>query len=231
MSDVKSINFTEITNLLRNSLGEPEELHRTSPIASCQNAMEVLIATILTQATSDSNALKAWQNLRRVFVDFQQVLAADEDRLIEVIRSGGLALQKAQTIRRVLQVVVDTWGEFSLESLKGDPVEAWVFLNKLPGVGPKTTACTILFGLGLPSFPVDVHINRIAIRLGWVAPKIDPVKTQEILSEIIPFECQSDLHILLLNLGRQYCRPAPRCQGCPFVKQCEHFLQFLPDPG
>jgi endonuclease-3 len=220
MNEIRS-KIPEIHRLLAASFGEPGVLHRSSPLYWCDNALEVLLATILTQATSDKNALKAWQNLKQLCKEPRQILELDEAVLIKAIQPAGIMTRRSQTIRGVLQAIYGRLGEYSLEPLAKDPKLAWEILNSLPGIGPKTAACTMLFGLGLPGFPVDTHIYRIARRMGWVGPKSTPADTQVFLSEVIPFEYQGGLHILLLNLGRRYCRPKnPDCAGCPIRHHC-----------
>lgn len=217
--------FALIDDALRKSLGEPEMLHQSSPLAYCKTALDVLIATILTQATSDRNALKSWQQFKLTFPEPESILKVEEAALIESIRSGGLANQKAKTIRAVLKVIQDRHQELSLEVLGNDPKTVREFLQSLPGVGTKTAACVLLFGLKLPAFPVDTHIQRIAIRMGWVKPDFDPSETQQLLTSTIPSDYHSSLHILLLNLGRRYCRPHnPNCQGCPLNRDCKKAL-------
>ena len=218
---LKRANFHEMVTLLRGSLGEPEKLHRASPLSRCNTSLEVLLATILTQATSDKNALQAWENFKKSFPTLDLVLAQDESVLYHAILPSGLTAQKAKTIRGVLQSVHHHFGEFSLDKLSGKAKLARDFLDYLPGIGPKTAACTLLFGLKLPAFPVDVHINRIAIRTGLVPPKTNPIKAQELLENEVPVELQADLHILLLNLGRTHCRPRnPDCPHCPIQEMC-----------
>jgi endonuclease-3 len=221
MNDFQS-KIPEIQTLLVAALGKPGELHHVSPLDWCNNALEVLIATILTQATSDKNALKAWQNLKQLCKEPQQILELDPDVLIQAIQPAGIMARRSQTIRGVLQAIYAILGEYSLEPLAQDPQKAWELLNSLPGIGPKTAACTMLFGLGLPSFPVDTHVHRIARRMGWVEGKCTPAGTQAILTDLIPFEFHGSLHILLLNLGRRFCRPKePDCGGCPVRRFCE----------
>jgi endonuclease-3 len=213
--------YYKITGILRAAIGDPEILHQSSPLSHTDSALEVLLATILTQATSDQNALRAWLEYKRVFKTPEQVLQSDKKKLFHSIRSAGLAAQKTKTIYAVLQQVKDKLGDYSLSTLKDDPTYAWDFLNQLPGVGPKTAACTMLFGFGFPQFPVDVHIQRIAKRMGWITGKAGLEKSQQMLLEQIPAVLHRDLHILLLNLGRRYCRPSKAiCQSCPLDKYC-----------
>lgn len=211
--------FTLIDNLLRKALGEPEALHQSSPLAHCQTPLEVLIATILTQATSDRNALKSWLQFKQTFPEPEAAFNADESTIKEAIRSGGLANQKAKTIRAILNTIRDQG--LTLKKTGKDCESILKALLSLPGVGPKTAACVLLFGLNLSAFPVDIHIHRIAIRMSWVGPRTGPEETQEFLTSLIPSQYHSSLHILLLNLGRKYCRPHnPNCQECPLSQEC-----------
>lgn len=217
----KPTDFDLLCRKLRETLGEPAVLHKTSPLCYCRSALEVLIATILTQATTDRNALAAWENLRCHYPDFTMLTEVRPEELEQVIRSAGLAASKSRTILGVLREVRHKLGDGSLESLREHPDRAGDFLTSLPGVGPKTVACTLLFGLGLAAFPVDTHIQRIVIRLGWVPPATSPTSAQELLTQGIPQKYQAELHILLLNLGRVFCRPhEPRCGECPLAVEC-----------
>ncbi|MGE5606614.1 MAG: endonuclease III domain-containing protein [Bacteroidota bacterium] len=132
-----------------------------------------------------------------------------------------MANQKAKMIRAILKAIHDRDPEITLEIAGKDPERAREFLRSLPGVGPKTAACVLLFGLNLPAFPVDTHIQRIAVRMGWVKPQTKSEATQEFLTSLVPSKYHSSLHILLLNLGRKYCRPHnPNCQECPLNREC-----------
>ncbi|HEX3048948.1 MAG TPA: endonuclease III [Bacillota bacterium] len=204
-------------------MGDPRELHLTSPLAYCDSALEVLIATILTQATADKNALIAWRSFKKAFPEPGLALEAPGEFLFNTIQVAGLGVQKMMTIRNVLSLVKEILGEYSIDGLQNNPDMAWEFLNSLPGIGPKTTACTMLFGLGAPSFPIDVHIQRILKRWGWAADKEELATLQQRLAKEIPAELHKDLHILLLNLGRQYCRPGkPSCHKCPLQEICKN---------
>lgn len=223
----REISFHEVALLLRKALGDPWRLHQTSPLTYCDSALEILIATVLTQATSDKNALNAWFNFKKVFPAPEMVLTSAAGVLEQTINTSGLAAQKARVIRGVLEKVREELGEYSLESLKADPAMAWSFLNSLPGIGPKTAACTMLFGLAFPYFPADVHIHRIVRRLGLIAGKKTPTEIQEFLARQIPEGMHQELHILLLNLGRRYCRPRePACPQCPLLRMCLEGSKF-----
>ena len=218
--------YERIAHVLETALGVPDRLHQSSPLASCHSGLEVLLATVLTQATNDRNALQAWRQLQNSFPDPAQLLKASPPEVAAIIRPAGLAGQKAATILGALRGIQERCGALTLEGLKTAPFEtAYHFLVGLPGIGPKTAACTMLFGLEMPAFPVDTHIYRIIRRLGWVDPQTDSAVAQFQLSRAIPIQLLKALHILLLNLGRLYCRPVkPHCYGttscCPLHAEC-----------
>jgi len=213
--------FMKVYQLLSQSLGEPDGLHESSPLAHCRSSLEILVATMLTQATSDRNALTAWPRFQEAYPRLETVVEAGADALAEVIRPAGMAVQRSGAILAVLTKVKEDFGEYSLDSLADDPERAWQYLTALPGVGPKTAACTLLFGFNHPFFPVDVHIERIVKRMGWVQPKMPPAEIQAVIGPMIPAHIVADLHILLLNLGRKYCRPTrPDCAHCPLAGEC-----------
>ena len=213
--------FMKVYQLLSQSLGEPDGLHESSPLAHCRSSLEILVATMLTQATSDRNALTAWHRFQEVYPRLEMVVEAGADALAEVIRPAGMAVQRSRAILAVLTKVKEDFGEYSLDSLADDPERAWQYLTALPGVGPKTAACTLLFGFNHPFFPVDVHIERIMKRMKWASPKMNPAEIQRMMGEMIPAQLMGGLHILLLNLGRTHCRPTrPDCAHCPLAGEC-----------
>lgn len=213
--------FLKVYQLLAQSLGDPDLLHQSSPLAHCHSTLEVLVATMLTQATSDRNAITAWHRFQAAYPQLEMVVQAGTDALAEVIRPAGMAAQRSRAILAVLNRVNEDFGEYSLDSLADDPERAWEYLMALPGVGPKTAACTLLFGFNHPFFPVDVHIERIMKRMGWVSLKMSPAEIQTMMGSMIPAHLVGGLHILLLNLGRKHCRPTnPDCVHCPLAGLC-----------
>jgi endonuclease-3 len=219
----KEADFQAIIAALRTAFGEPEMLHQASPLSRCDSALEVLLATILTQATNDRNAMRAWLQFKARFPEPHGALAVSTEELAAVIRSAGLNTQKAAVFQKVLQAISQDDSDHIFSTAQAKPEQLWQSLNTLPGVGPKTAACTMLFGLGLPAFPVDLHINRIAQRMGWVPLKSPPERTQAELTRLIPLILFKNMHILLLELGRRFCRPRqPRCGECPLRCSCPY---------
>ena len=119
--------------------------------------LDELIATILSQNTSDVNSGRAFDALKAAFPTWEAAMGAPVARIAAAIRSSGLANIKAPRIRAVLRAIWEEQGHFDIAWLRRRPpeeVRAW--LGRFPGIGPKTVACVMLFSLGLPAFPVGL---------------------------------------------------------------------------
>eukprot|EP00241_Pyramimonas_parkeae_P006984 CAMPEP_0114252028 /NCGR_PEP_ID=MMETSP0058-20121206/15603_1 /TAXON_ID=36894 /ORGANISM="Pyramimonas parkeae, CCMP726" /LENGTH=333 /DNA_ID=CAMNT_0001365905 /DNA_START=139 /DNA_END=1140 /DNA_ORIENTATION=+ len=170
-----------------------------------KTVLDSLVGTILSQNTTDVNSHRAFKNLKVKFPSWEDVLQANPEEVIEAIRSGGLAEIKTHRIRSILQVLKDEQGELSLEYLRdmGDD-EAKAELMRFKGVGPKTVACVLMFSLARAEFPVDAHVWKIAINLGWVPPKADREATYDHLNKHVPDFIKFDLHVLLVRYGKEW---------------------------
>jgi endonuclease-3 len=186
--------------------------------------LDMLVATVLSQATSDTNSDRTWDALKRRFPAWEQVLRAREATLADTIRAGGLANQKARVIRDILRQVKERTGALTLEFLRGATVDdAARFLSSLRGVGPKTVACTLLFSCGKDTFPLDTHIFRILRRVGLVPEKCSDSRAHELMSRLVPAGKFYPFHVNLIRHGRALCRPRdPLCERCPIVEYCDY---------
>lgn len=193
-----------------------EEMHGKPEWSASWPVLDELVLTVLSQNTASVNYTRAYEALRRRFPEWRQVAEAPVGQIADAIRTGGLADMKAPRVQAILRRLDTQRGEMSLEFLRDiDAWEAYRFLLELPGVGPKTAACVLMFGLGLPVFPVDTHIHRIARRLGLVPMEADAVRTQDLMQEMIPPERIYSLHVNLVNHGRRVCRAhATDCESC-----------------
>ncbi len=108
--------------------------------------------------------------------------------------------------------------------------EAKAWLRKLPGVGPKTVACVLLFALGRPVLPVDTHVHRVAKRLGLINAKTLAEEAHTILETIVPAEDVYPFHILMIEHGRHVCKAQrPRCDQCVLEPGCpSSWLKMTP---
>lgn len=194
------------------------------PRRRAEDPLDCLIETVLSQNTSDLNSGRAFAALKAAFPRWEEAARARPAAIERAIRPGGLARTKSRRIKLVLAAVRRRAGRLDLGVLRRlQPDEADAWLRGLPGVGPKTRACVLLFACGHLAFPVDTHVARIARRAGFVGPKTSAEEAHALLLPAVPAGRHLDLHLNLIRLGRELCRPrAPRCPECPMRSDCDH---------
>jgi len=185
-------------------------------------ALDELIFTVLTQHTSDLNAERSYDALRKAMPTWASVIEAETQKIADAIHHGGLANQKSVRIQQILIEILHRLGHFELEFLSELPLEeARSWLTSLPGVGPKTAAVVMAFSLKMPAFPVDTHILRVSKRLGLIGRKVSADQAHPIMENMIPRDNRYDMHVLLITHGRQICKArVPQCGRCPLDQEC-----------
>jgi len=183
-------------------------------------ALDELVLTILSQNTSDRNSEHAYARMRERFPTWEDVRDAPQTELVEALRPGGLAVQKAPRIQAALRNL-DRLDLEWLGDLRADEAMRW--LVALPGVGPKTASCVLLFSLDVPVMPVDTHIHRIALRVGLVPAGTTADAAHALLTEITPPDRMLEAHLLLIRHGRTTCTARrPRCEECVLLDLCDY---------
>jgi endonuclease-3 len=195
-------------------LGEPR--HRRLP------AIDELVLTVLSQNTSDVNTGRAYRAMRERFPTWPDVMGAEPEALVEALRPGGLANQKAPRIQAILRELDASEHGLDLEWLAAcDPGDALDVLVALPGVGAKTASCVLLFSFGMPVMPVDTHIHRIALRLGLIGPRVSAEAAHPLLTAMTPPHRMLEAHLLLIAHGRTTCKARrPLCGECVLLDLC-----------
>lgn len=210
-----AMDILEISRLLAREYGKPEWQARRDPVSE-------LVAVILSQNTSDVNSHRAFENLSRTFGRWEEVAMASPEEIERVIRSGGLSRVKAGRIKKILQTILKERGALDLSFLASMPLEdAKAWLRRLPGVGPKTVGCVLLFALGRPAMPVDTHVYRVAKRLGLIGRRVSVERAHELLEAMVPSEEVYAFHINMVTHGRKVCRAQrPECPECVLRELC-----------
>jgi endonuclease-3 len=208
--------LADVDRRLARAYGRPQRPRR--------DPLDTLVETILSQHTSDLNSGRAFAALKTAFPTWARAARAPQAALEDAIRVGGLARVKSVTIRRLLAEVKRREGAYALTGLRRLRQEAArERLSGLPGVGPKTRACVLLFACGRPAFPVDTHVHRIVRRLGLVPDRASAGAAQDVLEPVVPARHALPLHLNLIRLGREVCRPRePRCPVCPLRPVCAY---------
>ncbi|SDK17303.1 endonuclease-3 [Catalinimonas alkaloidigena] len=198
------------------------------PYFSTKDPLSELISALLSHRTKNRESGRAYKQLRERFPDWRQVRDAPVAEVEEAIAPCTWPEQKAPRIQAVLREVGERTGDtYDLEFLKEMAVpEARAWLESLSGVGPKTSAATLLFSrLRIPALPVDSHHHRVAQRLGWIPAKMGPGPAHAVLSALLPADWDAqtvyDHHEALMYHGQRCCYfYQPDCARCPVLAQC-----------
>ncbi len=213
---IQGLKFDQIRQRLVDAYGKPRARDPLPPV-------DELVSTILSQNTNDNNRDAAFDQLTQAYPDWESVMNAPTEDVVEAIKTAGLANQKAPRIQQALRAIAShTRGEIRLGFLREmSRAEAHAWLTNLKGVGPKTAAIVLLFSLGIPAFPVDTHIYRVTGRIGLRPINFSVEKTHTYLEEVIPEKAYYDLHLNFIRLGREVCGARKwHCYRCPVEDLC-----------
>ena len=193
-------------------VGLLEQLYPETPVPlDHETTFELLIAVLLSAQTTDKKVNEVTPALFAVGPTPAAMASLPEERILGHIRQLGLAPQKAKNIKRLSQMLVEAGGDVP------DTYEA---LEALPGVGHKTAAVVMSQAFGVPAFPVDTHIHRLAARWG-LSDGSNVTKTERDLKRVFPKALWNKLHLQIIFFGREYC-PArfhdlAACPICSFA--------------
>jgi endonuclease-3 len=209
--------INKINKLLVSRFGVPKRNDgETDPV-------DALIATILSQNTTDKNSYKAYKNLKSYFKNWNEAASAKQVIIEQNIRVGGLAKQKAKSIKIILNQLIKERGKIDLDYLSNMSNDEVISeLIRFNGVGVKTASCVLLFSMNREICPVDTHVHRTSNRIGIVKTK-SPHKTFELLNKNLPTGIAHSFHNNLIKLGRDVCKSGkPLCTICPLLRICTY---------
>lgn len=190
--------------LTRHHPNADTELHYRTPF-------ELLVATILAAQSTDVGINKLTPALFARFPDARAMARADRAELETLVHASGFFRQKARALLTMSQALVEQFG--------GEVPADIDALTTLPGVGRKTANVVLGHALGVPGFPVDRHVLRVANRLGLVQGD-DPVRVEHALSALFPKKDWTRASDTLILHGRRICKPRPQCRLCHARSLC-----------
>ncbi len=161
-----------------------------------QNPFTLLVAVVLSAQTTDVQVNKVTPALFKLANTPRKLAQLSEQQILGAIRSCGLAPSKARSLRKLAEVLVTEHG--------GKVPADFQALEKLPGVGHKTASVVMAQAFGVPAFPVDTHIHRLAAR--WRLSNGKSVEqTEHDLKKLFPRQEWGKRHLQIIYFGRQYC--------------------------
>jgi endonuclease-3 len=181
--------------------------------------LELLIATILSAQCTDVRVNEVTKDLFKKYRSPKDYAEAGLKELEEDIRSTGFYRNKAKSIQRCCQELMDRFGGKVPKTLEA--------LVTLPGVGRKTANVVLGNAFGIPGIVVDTHAHRVSRRMG-LTKNDDPVKIEFDLMEIVPKEDWTHFSNLLVWHGRKTCTSRkPLCETCAIRKWCDYGTQTI----
>ena len=189
-----------------------DELYPDPPVPLDHvNPYTLLVAVALSAQTTDKKVNHVTPTLFEMASTPEQMAALEPATILDVIREVGLAPTKAKNIWTAANQIVDAGGEV---------IPDWEFLESLAGVGHKTASVVMAQAFGVPAFPVDTHIHRLAARWG-LSDGSNVERTERDLKRLFPKETWNARHLQIIFFGREYC-PALRhdfnaCPICSFA--------------
>lgn len=166
---------------------------------------ELLVATVLSAQSTDKRVNEVTPALFAKYPDATALARAPQDDVEVLVHSTGFFRQKAKSVIGLSQALVDEFG--------GEVPADMDALVKLPGVGRKTANVVLGHALGVPGFPVDRHVLRVAARLGLIHTD-DAVKAETALTAQFPPAQWTRVSDTLILHGRRICGPTPKCDAC-----------------
>ncbi len=168
--------------------------HTPVPLDHC-DPYTLLVAVMLSAQTTDKKVNQVTPALFAVANTPAKMAALDPEQIRVLIREIGLAPTKARNLHRMAHQILDAGGEV---------LPDWEFLESLAGVGHKTAGVVMSQAFGVPAFPVDTHIHRLAARWG-LSDGSTVEHTERDLKKVFPRDTWNRRHLQIIFFGREYC--------------------------
>lgn len=227
----------EVLNRLRKEYKlDPDEFVVSERCIQGNRLFEIITAVILSQNTSDRNACRALQKLRELtggVITPEAVLLLPVDKLEDALRPAGMYRNRSRVIRELASMFNQGGFQERLisEVSRSSVEEARRLLVELPGVGWKTADVVLLRYFRKPVFPVDTHIARITMRMGFTGSRSYKHISRFWMDNTSP-ENYLDLHLYLITHGRRTCRARkPLCNKCVLRDMCRYGVDAVDDKG
>ncbi|HBZ48832.1 MAG TPA: endonuclease III [Halieaceae bacterium] len=190
-----------------------QQLYPTTPIPlDHSDPYTLLIAVLLSAQCTDERVNQVTPALFAAANTPQSMVKLSVETIRSIIRPCGLSPQKSAAIHRLSELLI--------EKHNAEVPQSFAELEALPGVGHKTASVVMAQAFGVPAFPVDTHIHRLAQRWGLTRGG-NVSETERDLKRLFPRESWNKLHLQFIFYGREYCT-ARGCDGrvCPLCRSC-----------
>jgi endonuclease-3 len=216
----KVITNTSVLSVCRSLRGK----YGTPTLGNPRVPIDDLVFVTLSNKSAPSVSERVYRHLKLKYPTWESFLAAPPSALRDLLRPAGLWRKRSQYLRAALRQIFRDFGSFDLYHLKGwETDRAIEYLAGLPGVSEKVARCVLMYTLGFRVLPVDVHVHRVATRLGWTKRR-RPDQCHSELEAVVPARWRFSFHVGAIAHGREVCRPSkPKCEECCIRRECEYY--------
>ena len=190
-----------------------QELYPQTPVPlDHKDPFTLLVAVLLSAQCTDERVNKVTPALFTLADNPVDMASQSVEQIRDIIRPCGLSPQKSKAIQRLSEILLEEHGAVVPADMEA--------LERLPGVGHKTASVVMSQAFGVPAFPVDTHIHRLAQRWGLTNGR-NVVQTERDLKRLFPKDCWNRLHLQIIFYGREFCS-ARGCDGrvCEICRTC-----------
>lgn len=179
---------------------------------------EVMVGAILTQNTNWGNVERAIKNLKRArALTPATIHEMSHERLAGLIRPAGYFNVKAKRLKAFIEFFIKRYSGRVSKMRKVDTETLRRELLSVNGIGPETADSMLLYALERPVFVIDAYTKRVLSRHGIMDGSESYERFQELFHDALSCDVRlfNEYHALLVRLGKDFCKPRPRCEGCP----------------
>ncbi len=183
--------------------------------------LEMCIGAILTQNTNWKNVARALANLKAAgALSIPTLHGLGQDELAQLIRPAGYYNIKAKRLKNFIKHVHDGWGDNLAGFLNRSASTLREDLLSINGIGPETADSIVLYAAKKPTFVVDAYTARILLRHNLIYIEAGYEEIKEVFESNLPLDVDlfNDYHAQLVAVGKNFCRPVAKCEGCPLEK-------------
>lgn len=210
-----------------------EAQYRSASLGNKSDPLEEAVFISLSRQTREPVYTRVYEDLRKRFATWRELLRAPDVELSRILRPAGLHKQRAAQLKALLIEVEaenqrraargseSPTEDLNLDFLHGlNDEDAERLLVSLPGIGPKSARCVLAYSLNREKFAVDTHVRRVFSRLGlWATAEAREIHNP--LQDAVPKRIRKRLHMNLVHHGRAICRSRnPKCRECSLVSFC-----------
>ncbi|MBT3835648.1 endonuclease III [Candidatus Woesearchaeota archaeon] len=175
---------------------------------------QMLIMTLLSARAKDSTVIPIVKEFFKKHPTIQEVADLPIEYLEKAFFKCGFYRMKSKHVKLLCQKLLDEFNGTVPDTLEE--------LTSLPGVGRKTANCILAYAFGKPAIAVDIHVHRIANRLGWISTKNEK-ESEFALMDLVPKDQWINVNRLLVGHGQSICAPRkPDCDSCNITEHCKY---------